>query len=64
MGTRALVLMAIAGCDSYDGLLKPPIPDGLQLTMQVTVQPGEERTICKNFRCRRGAFDVGRSSTR
>ena len=38
---RVLVLIAIAGCgDNYDGLLRPPEPkEGMQLAMQVTVQP-------------------------
>ena len=62
MGTRALILtIGLFGCDSYDGLLKPPsADDGIQLGMKVTVQPGEENTICKNFAMPQGAFDIGR----
>ena len=64
---RALVasLVAVVGCsDSYEGLLKPPpAAEGRQFGIKVTVPPGEETTVCRNFAMPDGAFDIGRFET-
>ena len=62
MGIRELLLTtALLGCNDAGGLLPAPSSDeGIQLAFKVTVQPGEENTICKNFAMPDGAFDIGR----
>lgn len=61
---RALILtsLVVAACNNGGGLLEPPSSpeEGIQLTMKVTVEPGQETTVCKNFAMPQGAFDVGR----
>ena len=53
------VVVACTGTD--DGLLAPPPTSrGIQLAMNVTLQPGEETTVCKNFPLPVGAFDIAR----
>jgi len=62
---RGLVLsIAVVGCHSYDGLLEPPpTSEGRQFAIQVTVPPGEETTVCRNFAMPDGTFDIGRFET-
>jgi len=56
-----IVIVTACGDEPSDGLLKPPdSSEGMQLAMKITVQPGEEITVCKNFAMPEGAFDVGR----
>ena len=49
------------GVQPFDGLLEPPpTGEGVQMSLQVPVLPGQEVTVCKNFAVPDGTFDIGR----